>query len=64
VQEDFETWLGRRVLLVDEATITLDHIDENQAGFLQPSSQKPGLRFSMGRIVALTCLGGGALRPV
>ena len=57
MQEDFETWRGRRVLLVDGATITLGYTDENQAGFLQPSGHKSGLRFSMGRIVARMCLG-------
>jgi len=55
-------WRGRRVLLVDGATTTLADTDENQARFPQPGSQKLGLGFPIARMVALMCLGSGALR--
>lgn len=55
-------WRGRRVLLVDGATTTLADTEENQARFPQPGSQKPGLGFPIARMVALLCLGSGALR--
>ena len=35
-------WRGRRVRLVDGATVTLADTPENQAAYPQPSSQKPG----------------------
>lgn len=52
---------GRRVRLVDGATVTLADTEENQAKYPQPSSQKPGLGFPQCRLVALLCLGSGAL---
>jgi hypothetical protein len=54
-------WRGRRVRLVDGATVTLPDTQENQAAFPQSSSQKPGLGFPICRVVALLCLGSGAL---
>jgi hypothetical protein len=54
-------WRGRRVRLVDGATVTLADTPENQAAYPQPSSQKPGLGFPICRLVALMCLGSGAL---
>ena len=54
-------WRGRQVRLVDGATMTLADTPENQAAFPQPSSQKPGLGFPICRMVALLCLGSGAL---
>jgi hypothetical protein len=42
-------WQGRRVRLVDGATVTLADTPENQAAYPQPSSQKPGLGFGKGR---------------
>jgi hypothetical protein len=49
------------VRLVDGATVTLADTEENQAKYPQPSSQKPGLGFPLCRLVALLCLGSGAL---
>lgn len=54
-------WQGRQVRLVDGATVTLPDTEENQAAFPQSSSQKAGLGFPICRVVALLCLGSGAL---
>ena len=54
-------WRNRPVRLVDGATVTLPDTEENQAAFPQSSSQKPGLGFPICRVVALLCLGSGAL---
>jgi hypothetical protein len=54
-------WRGRQVRLVDGATVTLPDTEENQAAFAQSSSQKAGLGFPICRLVALLCLGSGAL---
>jgi hypothetical protein len=54
-------WQGRRVRLVDGATVTLADTEKNQQAYPQPSSQKPGLGFPLCRVVGLFCLGSGAL---
>lgn len=54
-------WEGRRVRLVDGATVLLADTEENQLAYPQPSSQKPGLGFPICRRVALMCLASGAL---
>lgn len=54
-------WRGRQVRLVDGATVTLPDTQENQAVYPQPNSQQVGLGFPMCRMVALLCLGSGAL---
>jgi hypothetical protein len=54
-------WRGRRVRLVDGATVTLADTEENQEDYPQPNSQKAGLGFPICRVVALLCLGSGAL---
>jgi hypothetical protein len=54
-------WRGRRVRLVDGATVTLADTAANQAAYPQSSSQKPGLGFPICRLVALLCLASGAL---
>ncbi len=54
-------WRGRPVRLVDGATVTLPDTAANQAAYPQPSSQKAGLGFPQCRLVALQCLGSGAL---
>jgi hypothetical protein len=41
--------------------MTMADTEENQALYPQPSSQKPGLGFPICRMVALICLGSGAL---
>jgi hypothetical protein len=54
-------WRGRRVCLVDGATVTVADTEANQNAYPQSSSQKPGLGFPICRVVALLCLGSGAL---
>jgi hypothetical protein len=54
-------WRGRQVRLVDGATVTLPDTEENQAAYPQSSSQEAGLGFPICRLVALLCLGSGAL---
>jgi hypothetical protein len=54
-------WRGRQVRLVDGATVTLADTEENQVAYPQSSSQKAGLGFPICRLVALLCLGSGAL---
>ena len=54
-------WRGRRVRLVDGATVTLPDTEKNQEKYPQPGSQKAGLGFPQCRLVALLCLGSGAL---
>jgi hypothetical protein len=54
-------WRGRQVRLVDGATVTLPDTEENQAEYPQSNSQKEGLGFPICRLVALLCLGSGAL---
>jgi hypothetical protein len=54
-------WRGRAVRLVDGATVTLADTEENQALYPQSNSQQAGLGFPLCRVVALLCLGSGAL---
>ena len=54
-------WRGRQVRLVDGATVTLPDTKENQEDYPQSNSQKAGLGFPVCRLVALLCLGSGAL---
>ena len=54
-------WRGRPVRLVDGATVALPDTAQNQAVYPQPSTQKAGLGFPQCRLVALLCLGSGAL---
>jgi len=54
-------WQTRQVRLVDGATVTLADTEENQAAYPQSNSQKAGLGFPICRVVALLCLGSGAL---
>jgi hypothetical protein len=54
-------WQGRPVRLVDGTTVAMPDTEANQAVYPQPRSQKPGLGFPLCRIVALLCLGCGAL---
>ena len=57
-------WQGRPVRLVDGATVAMPDTAANQAAYPQPASQKTGLGFPLCRIVALLCLGSGALLNV
>ena len=54
-------WQSRQVRLVDGATVTLPDTPDNQAAYPQSSSQEAGLGFPLCRVVALLCLGSGAL---
>ncbi|MCP4389093.1 MAG: IS4 family transposase [Gammaproteobacteria bacterium] len=54
-------WRGRPVRLVDGTTVTLSDTEANQDAYPQPNSQKAGLGFPICRVVALLCLGSGAL---
>lgn len=58
---DWWHWRGRKVRLVDGATVKLADTEDNQRAYPQPGSQQPGLGFPQCRIVALLCLGSGAL---
>lgn len=54
-------WRGRPVRLVDGTTLSLPDTQANQKAFPQPHTQKPGLGFPLCRLVAMVCLGSGAL---
>lgn len=54
-------WHGRPVRLVDGTTMTMPDTDENQAAYPQSENQKPGLGFPLCRMVAVICLGSGAI---
>jgi len=54
-------WRGRAVRLVDGTTLKLADTPANQEAYPQPRSQKPGLGFPLCRVVALICLGSGAV---
>ena len=54
-------WHGRAVKLVDGTTVTMADTADNQARYPQPRSQQPGLGFPIARVVALLCLGTGAV---
>jgi hypothetical protein len=46
---------------VDGTTVVMPDTPANQADYPQPRSQKPGLGFPLCRMVALICLGSGAV---
>lgn len=54
-------WRGRPVRLVDGTTLTMPDTAANQVAWPQPRSQAPGLGFPLCRLVAISCLGSGAL---
>ena len=56
-----ELWCGRRVIIADGSTVTMDDTLANQAEYPQPASQAEGCGFPMANIVALFCLHTGAL---
>jgi len=54
-------WQGRAVKLVDGTTISMADTADNQWRYPQPHTQQQGLGFPMARVVALLCLGTGAV---
>jgi hypothetical protein len=54
-------WRGRSVKLLDGTTVSMPDTRANQEVFPQYPRQKPGLGFPLARIVALICLGSGAV---
>jgi hypothetical protein len=54
-------WHGHRVKLLDGTTVSMPDTPENQEVFPQYPQQKAGLGFPLARIVALICLGSGAV---
>jgi len=55
------TWCGRRVIVADGSTITMDDTEDNQKEYPQPQSQEEGCGFPMANIVVLFCLKTGAV---
>lgn len=57
-------WKGRRVLLVDGATVSMPDTEDNQRAFPQLAVQKPGLGFPLARLVAIISLATGTVRDL
>lgn len=56
-----DLWCGRRVFVVDGATVTAPDTAQNQQAFPQQSVQKPGCGFPIIRVVGLLSLATGLL---
>lgn len=54
-------WRGYPVRLVDGTTVAMPDTEANQVDYPQPRSQRPGLGFTLARLVGLICLGSGAV---
>lgn len=54
-------WCGRSVKLLDGTTVSMPDTASNQEVFPQNPGQKPGLGFPLARLVAVLCLGSGAV---
>ena len=54
-------WRARSVKLLDGTTVSMPDTPANQEVFPQYPQQKPGLGFPLARLVALICLGSGAV---
>lgn len=54
-------WCGRSVKLLDGTTVSMPDTPSNQKAFPQNPEQKPGLGFPLARLVAVLCLGSGAV---
>jgi hypothetical protein len=54
-------WHGRRVKLVDGATVTMPDTPENQAAYPQHKEQQPGCGFPIARLVVLFSLAVGTV---
>lgn len=57
-------WRGRAVRLVDGTGLSMPDTLENQARYPQPRSQVSGVGFPQAKLVAVMCLGTGALLDV
>jgi len=54
-------WHGRKVRVVDGATITMPDTPENQAAYPQPKTQQPGCGFPIARILVIFSLSTGTV---
>jgi Transposase DDE domain/Insertion element 4 transposase N-terminal len=54
-------WHGRRVKVVDGATLSMPDTPANQQAYPQHNAQRPGLGFPLMRVVTLFCLATGAV---
>lgn len=54
-------WHGRAVKLLDGTMVSMPDTASNQAAFPQSGEQRPGLGFPLARLVAVICLGSGAV---
>jgi hypothetical protein len=54
-------WHARPVRVVDGSSVSMPDTGKNQAAYPQPKAQKPGCGFPVMRIVAVFCLGTGAI---
>ena len=53
--------LGKRLKLIDGSTVSMPDTLDNQRVFPQPNPQAPGVGFPLARLVAVLCLGSGAV---
>ena len=56
--------LGRTVKLIDGSTVSMPDTADNQSSFPQPDTQAIGVGFPLARLVAVLCLGSGAVCDV
>ena len=54
-------WKGRRVKLVDGATVSMPDTPANQAAYPQHNAQAPGVGFPLARLVVVFCLACGTV---
>jgi hypothetical protein len=54
-------WCGRRVQIVDGASVSMPDMPELQKAFPQPWNQKPGCGFPVARLVVVFCWASGCL---
>lgn len=54
-------WHGRRVKVVDGATLSMPATPANQEAYPQHNAQRPGLGFPLMRVVTIFCLASGAV---
>lgn len=59
--QETQTWLGRRVWVVDGSSVSMPDTPELQQAFPQPVGQKPGCGFPVAQIVTVFCWATGAV---